>query len=86
MTFSALIANTDTGLIPYTTKQLQECNILNMKPRKAPTLDKLITVLLQIAIKRKQDQSIQKQKQHNQSCRFSNQKPDTQERRPQEHA
>jgi hypothetical protein len=53
MTFSAVIANTDTGLIPYTTKQLQECNILSMKPRKAPTLDKLITVLLQIAIKKK---------------------------------
>jgi hypothetical protein len=57
-----------------------------MKPRKAPTLDKLITVLLQIALKRKQDQTIQKQKQHNQSWRFSNQKPNTQERRRQEHA
>jgi hypothetical protein len=39
----------DTGLPAYTTKQFQEWNILNRKPRKALKIDKLITVLLQIA-------------------------------------
>jgi hypothetical protein len=49
MAFCAHIANKDTGLPAYTTKQFQECNILNRKPRKALNIDKLITVLLQIA-------------------------------------
>jgi hypothetical protein len=47
--FCAHIANMETGLPAYTTKQFQECNIFNMKPRKALNIDKLITVLLQNA-------------------------------------
>lgn len=49
MAFCAHIANMDTGLPAYTTKQFQECNIFNMKPRKALNIDKLIIVLLQNA-------------------------------------
>jgi hypothetical protein len=49
MAFCAHIANMETGLPAYTTKQFQECNIFNMKPRKALNIDKLITVLLQNA-------------------------------------
>jgi hypothetical protein len=49
----------DTGLPAYTTKQFQECNILNRKPRKALNIDKLIKVLLQIATEESESRTIQ---------------------------